>query len=103
MLDGELTSRRHSGVLACAGTRLRKAVSVFAIFAGLLFSLILTLWPFADLLTTGRRQRAGYLREPLGSHAIQGGQVLHLEGLFERRRCQMLAGALEPLARMRFS
>ena len=53
-------------------------------------------------LTTGQLQRAGYLRDPLGSQAIQGGQVLHLEGLFERRRYQMLAGAPEPLTRMRF-
>ena len=35
---------------------------------------------------TGLRLRAGFLRYPLGSQAIQGGQVLLLHGLGERRR-----------------
>ena len=47
---------------------------------------MLLVHPRRGVPTTGRLPRAVFLRNPLGSRAIQGGQVLLLRGLGERRR-----------------
>ena len=82
----------RSGVMAGASRGSKRPFLCPSFWRGRLahryLAAIITSWPLAGPLATGQLQRAGYLRDSQGSQAIQGGQVLHLEGLFERRGCQ---------------